>query len=72
MIGLYPHLLPTKLKNSLTFPTDVPKLEGVDFEKALIALIEYLNDVSDYILVLGVICAAGLQKTDFLPVQTDF
>ena len=28
------------------FPEDLPRLEGVDFEKSLIALVEYLSDVS--------------------------
>ena len=46
VIGLYPHLLPSKQRNSLTFPADTPRLEGVDYEKALIALIDYLNEVS--------------------------
>ena len=46
MVGLYPQLLPSKLKSSLTFSEDIPRLEGGDFEKGLIALIDYLNDVS--------------------------
>ena len=52
VIGLYPHLLPTKLKSSLMYPEDISRLEGVDYEKGLIALIEYLNDVSIQDIVL--------------------
>ena len=46
MIGLYPNLLPPEFKKKLEYPEPLPNLEGSDLEKGLLALTDYLNDVS--------------------------
>ena len=47
MIGLYPNLLPQDFRKQLEYPEKLPDLEGSDLEKGLMALIDYLKDVSD-------------------------
>ena len=46
MIGLYPNLLPQDFRRQLDYPEKLPDLEGSDLEKGLMALIDYLKDVS--------------------------
>ena len=46
MIGLYPNLLPQDFRKQLEYPEKLPDLEGSDLEKGLMALIDYLKDVS--------------------------
>ncbi|KAH3859338.1 hypothetical protein DPMN_102057, partial [Dreissena polymorpha] len=44
VIGLYPNLLPPEFRKKLEYPEPLPKLEGGDLEKGLLALTDYLND----------------------------
>ena len=46
VIGLYPNLLPQDYRKQLEYPEKLPDLEGSDLEKGLMALIDYLKDVS--------------------------
>ena len=46
VIGLYPNLLPQDFRNQLEYPDKLPELEGVELEKGLLALINYLTQVS--------------------------
>ena len=48
MIGLYPNLLPVEFRKRLDYPEKLPELEGGDLEKGLLALTDYLNDVSGH------------------------
>ncbi|CAG5133152.1 unnamed protein product, partial [Candidula unifasciata] len=43
VIGLYPGLLPEDFRNKLEYPEKVPEIQGVEHEKGLLALIEYLT-----------------------------
>ncbi|RUS79603.1 hypothetical protein EGW08_012628 [Elysia chlorotica] len=43
VIGLYPNLLPQQYRNNLSYPKDVPDLQGAENEKGIMALIEYLT-----------------------------
>ncbi len=49
MIGLYPNLLPQDFRNQLEYPDRLPELEGGELEKGLLALIEFLTEVSKHI-----------------------
>ncbi|KAL4237860.1 Vam6/Vps39-like protein [Mactra antiquata] len=44
VIGLFPNLLPQEYRDKLDYPEKLPKLEGGDLEKGLLALTDYLND----------------------------
>ena len=55
MIGLYPNLLPQDFRRQLDYPEKLPDLEGSDLEKGLMALIDYLKDVSS----LWTLCEKG-------------
>lgn len=44
VIGLFPNLLPEEYRKQLEYPEKLPSLDGVDLEKGLLALIDYLND----------------------------
>lgn len=50
VIGLYPNLLPQDFRKQLEYPDRLPDLQGVELEKGLMALIEYLtqkrNDIN--------------------------
>ena len=46
VIGLYPNLLPQDFRNQLEYPDRLPELEGGELEKGLLALIEFLTEVS--------------------------
>ena len=56
MIGLYPNLLPQDFRRQLDYPEKLPDLEGSDLEKGLMALIDYLKDVSSH----WTLCEKGL------------
>ncbi|GFS19211.1 vam6/Vps39-like protein [Elysia marginata] len=43
VIGLYPNLLPQQYRNNLSYPKDVPDLQGAENERGIMALIEYLT-----------------------------
>ncbi|KAI0225860.1 Vam6/Vps39-like protein [Lamellibrachia satsuma] len=43
VIGLYPNLLPQDFRKQLEYPDRLPDLQGVELEKGLMALIEYLT-----------------------------
>ena len=55
VIGLYPNLLPQDFRRQLDYPEKLPDLEGSDLEKGLMALIDYLKDVSS----LWTLCEKG-------------
>lgn len=46
VIGLYPDLLPRNFRDQLRYPSGVPELTTSEREKAMLALIEYLTQVS--------------------------
>ncbi|GFN97687.1 vam6/vps39-like protein [Plakobranchus ocellatus] len=43
VIGLYPNLLPQGYRNNLSYPEKVPDLQGSEYERGIMALIEYLT-----------------------------
>ena len=45
-MGLYPDLLPTDYRKQLQYPNPLPGLSGAELEKAHLALIDYLTQVS--------------------------
>lgn len=45
VIGLYPNLLPEEFRNQLAYPDRLPDLEGIELEKGIFALIDYLTQV---------------------------
>ena len=45
MIGLYPRLLPPNFRNSLVYPSQLPQLNGTEFENSVIELSKYLTEV---------------------------
>ena len=47
VIGLYPNLLPQEFRKQLKYPDKLPDLHGSDLEKGVLALIEYLLQVSE-------------------------
>ena len=51
VIGLYPNLLPQQYRNNLSYPKDVPDLQGTEHEKGIMSLIEYLTQVSSSFLI---------------------
>lgn len=46
VMGLYPELLPSDYKKQLQYPNPVPALSPAELEKAHLALIDYLTQVS--------------------------
>lgn len=46
VMGLYPDLLPTDYRKQLQYPNPLPVLSGAELEKAHLALIDYLTQVS--------------------------
>lgn len=46
VIGLYPDLLPSDYRKQLHYPNPLPTLSGAELEKAHLALIDYLTQVS--------------------------
>lgn len=58
VMGLYPDLLPTDYRKQLQYPNPLPGLSGAELEKAHLALIDYLTQVSTLISVFR----AGLFK----------
>ena len=60
MIGLYPHLLPSDLRQTLSqsHPTKPPTLSGVELEEGTKHLITYLTQVLT--LVYGYLCAVAI------------
>ena len=46
VMGLYPDLLPTDYRKQLQYPNPLPGLSGAELEKAHLALIDYLTQVS--------------------------
>lgn len=51
VMGLYPDLLPTDYRKQLQYPNPLPGLSGAELEKAHLALIDYLTQVSASISV---------------------
>ena len=47
MIGLYPHFLPSELRQNLTLPTSPPTFTGEDLKKGTEYLIKYLTQVRE-------------------------
>ena len=45
VVGMFPDLLPSKLRNSFEYPDKLPQLHGNDLDRALLALIDYLKVV---------------------------
>ena len=45
VIGLYPRLLPPNFRNSLVYPSQLPQLNGTEFENSVIELSKYLTEV---------------------------
>ncbi|XP_074662539.1 vam6/Vps39-like protein isoform X2 [Tubulanus polymorphus] len=43
VIGMFPQLLPPDFRSQLNYPEKPPELEGVELEKGLLALIDYLT-----------------------------
>ncbi|XP_055878560.1 vam6/Vps39-like protein [Biomphalaria glabrata] len=43
VIGLYPNLLPEEFRKKLEYPDKVPDISGSNYEKGIMALIEYLT-----------------------------
>ena len=48
VIGLYPHFLPSELRQNLTLPTSPPTFTGEDLKKATEYLIKYLTQVGPH------------------------
>ena len=46
MIGLFPDLLPPEYRKTLKYPDTLPDLHGLDLDKGIESLIEYLLQVS--------------------------
>lgn len=61
-MGLYPDLLPTDYRKQLQYPNPLPGLSGAELEKAHLALIDYLTQVSTPMSVFR----AGLFKLQHL------
>ncbi|KAK6183438.1 hypothetical protein SNE40_010920 [Patella caerulea] len=51
VIGLYPNLLPQEYRNQLEYPDKLPDLEGGDLEKGLLALIDFLMQKRNEMIV---------------------
>ncbi|ESP01601.1 hypothetical protein LOTGIDRAFT_200189, partial [Lottia gigantea] len=51
VIGLYPNLLPQEYRNQLEYPAKLPDLEGSDLEKGLLALIDFLMEKRNEMVV---------------------
>lgn len=66
-MGLYPDLLPTDYRKQLQYPNPLPGLSGAELEKAHLALIDYLTQVSAPISVFR----AGLFSFSILCWLTD-
>ena len=46
VVGLFPSLLPQGYRNQLEYPDKLPELGGGELERGILALIEYLTEVS--------------------------
>ena len=46
VIGLFPDLLPQQYWNQLEYPDSLPDLQGRDMENGLVALADYLTQVT--------------------------
>ncbi|XP_078466273.1 vam6/Vps39-like protein [Lampetra fluviatilis] len=50
VIGLYPDLLPADYKKQLLYPSEPPQLSGVELEKGVMALIDYLTQKRNHLV----------------------
>ena len=50
VIGLFPGLLPAELRETITYPFHVPRLDGSALDNALHSLIGYLMEVRNNLL----------------------
>ena len=48
VIGLFPDLLPNEFRLKLQYPSTPPPIKGLELEKGLLALIEFLTQVRAY------------------------
>ena len=55
VIGLYPHLLPSDLRQTLTLPTQPPVLTGKELKDGTEHLITYLTQVNPHICYLTLV-----------------
>lgn len=64
VIGLYPHLLPSEIRNTVTepLPTSPPTLSGDDLKQAIQCLITYLTQVWQCV---AAVCALVLSVVSY-------
>lgn len=72
VIGLYPGLLPEDFRNKLEYPERVPEIQGVEHEKGLMALIEYLTQVHQHgRYILGIVVSDSVRSTNMVVISSD-